>query len=58
VSAEQWRERFQALIREAKADRYELFIQNECCGCERLELRVCPEGWGYDESALIVRWPE
>lgn len=43
LSPEEWAFKISELIKEAEADGWSVWIENECCGCSRMDLVVTTE---------------
>lgn len=53
MNAQEWAERIQALVRQANADGFELWVDDEFAG-DRIEVRI-GSAHGTDD-ALVLEW--
>lgn len=47
-------ERIRAVIAEAEADGFDVWIRNGCCGCSRMGLMISPIGVGLPDTLHVV----
>jgi len=54
MNREKWAKKFRALIDEAEKDGVDLYIDNECCGCSMMSLKVgLVDHEAYDDDPII-----